>query len=139
MSRVGFRLLPHTADVAIATWGPSLDIAFAETVRALVAVTFDLRRVRATDERTVRVTGVAPVRLLVGLLDEVLYLLDTEGFLPARAFVVASPEGLDARLGGESFDPSRHERIGPLVKAITYHQIHVEPGPPVRVRLILDI
>ncbi len=139
MSRAGFRLLPHTADVAVAAWGPSLDEAFARTVRALIAVTFDLRQIRPVEERSIHVEGSDQARLLVGLLEEVLYLIDAEGFLPARACVSLSPNGLDARLHGERFDPGRHRRLGPLVKAVTYHEIAVEPGPPARVRLILDI
>ncbi|MBX6771731.1 MAG: archease [Chloroflexi bacterium] len=139
MSRAGFRLLPHTADVAVSAWGPSLDDAYAEAVRALTAVTFDLRRIRPLEERSVHLVGTDPVQLLVGLLKEVLYLIDAEGFLASRAHVALSPEGLDARLYGERFDPSRHERTGPLVKAVTYHEISVDPGPPSRIHLILDI
>jgi SHS2 domain-containing protein len=139
MSRVGFRLLPHTADVAVSAWGPSLDDAFAEAIHALIAVTFDLRQIRPVEERSIHVEGADRTRLLVRLLEEILYLIDVEGFLPGQARVALTPEGLDARLQGERFDPSRHERTGPLVKAVTYHEISVDPGPPARVRLILDI
>jgi SHS2 domain-containing protein len=139
MTRAGYRLLSHTADVALAAWGQSLGDAFAEAVRGLVAVTFDPRTIRKVEERTVTLTGESPTRLLVALLQEVVYLFDAEGFVPCRATIKIEDTSLDAHLSGEQFDPTRHERIGPGVKAITYHEAKVDPGPPARLRVILDI
>lgn len=139
MSQPGYRLLPHTADVAIAAWGPSVADAFAEAVRGVLAVTFDPRRVRCLEERPVEIHGDDLTQLLVALLQEVVYLIDAEGFLPACASVQISERGLQAHLQGERYDPERHRRVGPMVKAITYHQASVDPGPPARLRVILDI
>jgi SHS2 domain-containing protein len=139
MSRPGYRHLSHTADVGLAAWGSTLAEAFAETIRGTVAVTYDLRRIRPFDERVVGATATDDARLLVDLLDDVLYLVETEGFVPARATVALSDSRAEARLFGETFDPARHRRAGPQVKAITYHGLRIAPGPPARVRLLLDI
>jgi SHS2 domain-containing protein len=135
----GYRHFAHTADVGLTAWGPTLDAAFAAAVRGLVAVTYNVQRIQPREERVVVVKGDEPARLLVGLLDEALFLEETEGFLAARAHFARASNGLEGRLQGESFDPARHVRVGPEVKAITYHQITVDPGPPARVRVILDI
>jgi SHS2 domain-containing protein len=135
----GYRHFAHTADVGLTAWGPTLDAAFAAAVRGLVAVTYNVQRVRPRAERAVVVKGDEPARLLVGLLGEALFLEETEGFLATRADVARASDGLEARLRGEPFDPAHHARVGPEVKAITYHQISVDPGPPARVRVILDI
>jgi len=139
MTRAGYRLLSHTADVALAAWGPTIDDAFAEAVRGLVAVTFDPRTIRAAEERTVALNGDTSTRLLVALLQEVVYLFDAEGFVPCRAKIRLKDSTLEAHLSGERFDPTRHERVGPGVKAITYHEAKVDSGPPARLRVILDV
>jgi len=134
-----FRLFEHTADVGVLATGPTLAVAFAAVVRGMASVTYDLRRVRPREERVVRARAADPARLLVHLLDEVLFLEDTEGFIPRQAAVRLDPPDLEARLRGEPFDPARHRRAGQAVKAVTYHQISIESGPPARVRVILDI
>jgi SHS2 domain-containing protein len=139
MSRRGFRHLSHTADVGLAAWGPTLAEAFAEAIRGTVAVTYDLQRIRPAEERVVTATATDTARLLVSLLDDVLYLLETEGFVPANATIALSDGHAEARLFGEAFNPLHHRRSGPQVKAITYHDLRIAPGPPARVRLILDI
>lgn len=139
MSDRGYRHLAHTADVGLTAWGPTLAEAFAAAIRGTAAVTFDLRKIRPRDTRTIHVAESDPGRLLVDLLGEVLYLAETDGFVPATAEVELSPAGAIARLTGEIFDPARHRRAGPQVKGITYHGLRLESGPPARVRLILDI
>jgi SHS2 domain-containing protein len=134
-----FRLFSHTADVGLTAWGPTIEDAYAATVRGFTAVTFDLKSIRPREARTVVVEGADRERLLVRLLDEELFLGETEGFLTARASIRLDGHHLAATLEGETFDPRRHRRHGPEVKAITYHQIAVDPGPPGRVRVILDI
>ena len=65
--------------------------------------------------------------LLVDWLNHLLYLFDLDGFL-GRDFQVESltPERLEARVTGESFDPARHpSRTG--VKAATFHQLSIVP------------
>ncbi len=139
LSRSGYRLFPHTADIGLSAWADNLADAFGKAVRGLTAVTFDVRRVRPRETREVRTTGDDLAQLLVGLLTEALFLKETEGFLAAGAEVKIQPGRLSACLHGECFDPARHARIGPEVKAITYHQISVHCGPPAQVRVILDI
>ncbi len=137
--RPRFRLLEHTADVGLTATGETLADALGAAVRGVVAVTFDPRRIRPREERVVSVTDPDPARRVVRLLDEVVFLEETEGFLPASATVTETSNGLVARLVGERFDSTRHIRVGPAVKAITYHQLEVTPGPPARLRLILDV
>jgi SHS2 domain-containing protein len=139
MSRKGYRHFAHTADVGLTTWGPSLADAYSEAILGTAAVTYELGQIQPRLERVVQADADDLARLLVDLLDDVLYLADSEGFVPSRAEVEPSPGRAIARLRGELFDPARHQRAGPQVKAITYHDIQVDPGPPARVRLILDI
>jgi len=135
----GYRLTPHTSEVGIAAWGDTLAEAFEEAARALVAVTFDPRTVRIRETREVAVEAERPDRLLVRFLNEIVYLIDAEGFVPARARVELADGRLRAQLRGRVADSYRPKRRGPQVKAVTYHGLEVDPGPPWRVRVVVDI
>jgi SHS2 domain-containing protein len=78
--------------------------------------------------------------LLVDWLNHLLYLFDIDGFL-GRDFQVVSltPERLEARVTGESFDPERHpERTA--VKAATFHQLSIAPaGDGWQATVVLDL
>jgi len=65
----------------------------------------------------------------------------------AGAVVRAAPAGdaglegawrLRATLRGEAYDPARHG-YGSEVKAVSYHTLRVAPGPPARLRVVLDL
>jgi SHS2 domain-containing protein len=135
----GYRLFGHTSEVGFTAWGDSLAQAFEEAARALVAVTYDPRTIRLRETREVAVEGDRPDRLLVRFLGEMVYLIDAEGFVPARARVEMTEGGLTARLRGRVADSFRPTRRGPHVKAVTYHGLEIDPGPPVKARVVLDI
>jgi SHS2 domain-containing protein len=135
----GYRLFGHTSEVGFSAWGDTLAGAFEEAARAVVAVTFDPRTIRVRETREVAVEADRPDRLLVRFLGEIVYLIDAEGFVPFRARVELTEGRLKAQLRGRVADSSRPKRRGPSVKAVTYHGLKIAPGPPVRVRVVLDI
>lgn len=81
------------------------------------------------DARTVTLSAASPGELAVKFLNELVYLADTEGFLPssaaARVTEKAGALALEAALKGEADAFSRRAR-GLLVKAATYHNLKVE-------------
>jgi SHS2 domain-containing protein len=71
--------------------------------------------------------------LLVNLLEELIYLADTEGFVPDRAEVELNRQ-LRARLSG------RRTEVDPLVKAATYHGLEfARRGDTWQARVVLDV
>jgi SHS2 domain-containing protein len=122
-----YRQLPHTADLAWRLWGDSLPELFENVGRALSATLTDRRYLRRRATRDVSLTAIDREALLVDWLNHLLYLFDVDGFL-GRDFQVESltPERLEARVTGESFDPARHPaRTG--IKAATFHQLSIVP------------
>jgi SHS2 domain-containing protein len=122
-----YRQLPHTADLAWRLWGRDLPELFENAGRALSATMTDRRYLKRRATREVSLTADDRETLLVDWLNHLLYLFDLDGFL-GRDFQVESltPEGLEARVTGESFDAARHpERTG--VKAATFHQLSIVP------------
>jgi SHS2 domain-containing protein len=135
-----YRQLPHTADLAWRLWGKDLPELFENAGRALSATLTDRRYLRRRVTREVRLEAFDREALLVDWLNHLLYLFDIDGFL-GRDFQVESltPQRLEARVTGESFDASRHpERTG--VKAATYHQLSIVPaGDGWQATVVLDL
>jgi SHS2 domain-containing protein len=136
----GFRLLAHTADVGIESWGLDFAGALAQAVRALGAVLAGEGAGRAREERTVRLIEDDEEALVVALLQEVLFLLEAEGWLSVDAALCVEEAGvLTGHLLGEPFDGACHAE-GEAVKAVTWHGLAVEhAAEEVRLRVFLDV
>ena len=157
------RQVEHTADVALEVEADDLAAAFAEAALALgeVITGGGLPEPREAVRVTIEADDVES--LLVRWLAELLVHFDAEGFLTGAAEVALTPPTRDARpevvvvvdgraarvagegawrlratLRGEAYDPARHG-YGSEVKAISYHTLRVAPGPPARLRVLLDL
>jgi 2-amino-4-hydroxy-6-hydroxymethyldihydropteridine diphosphokinase len=136
---VDYRLLDHAADAGLEVRGVDLPRLLAAAAMALS----DAVAPRGTHVERSRVDVELEARdresLLVDLLQEVLYLLDTRGFLPVRAAVRMDEDGcaLRASLYGSGIDPSR---VRLPVKAATHHDVVVKPGERGWIaRVLLDV
>jgi len=135
-----FRVLEHTADIGFEAFGVTRAEVFANAARALFFLLVEPETVVPGDAVKVAVRGVNPADLLVNWLSELLYLHDAEGWL-FREFetISLSDTSLAAVARGEKLDPARHQ-LKLLVKAITYHQLVLEPTPPGwRAQVYVDI
>ena len=140
----GFRFLEHVGDGFVEAWGDSLEEAFVQAARAFYEVVSSARGVEPRLERVVEAEGHDLQELLYNVLEQLIILFDSEGFLASE--IVA--EGLERssagfrlrlRLRGEPYERGRH-RHGTHVKGVTYHMMEVDADSPVkRVRVLLDI
>lgn len=121
----GFELLPHTADTGFRAWGETLEELFAQAAGALVEIALDAAAAEAREARQIAAAGTDREELLVNWLNEVLYVLDGERFVPARCEALRIGEGaVCGRLVGEPRDDARHPpRM--VVKAATFHQLRI--------------
>lgn len=122
-----FRILEHTADIGFEALGATREEVFANAARALFHIIVELDSVELRQTVNLRVEGADPPSLLVNWLSELLYLQDTEGWL-FREFTInsLSDKSLAAVARGEKADAARHQ-LKLLVKAITYHQLELQP------------
>lgn len=119
-----------TSDVTFHAWGASLDDLFAAAVDATTdAMVADLDSIRPTEHRAVDAEADELDLLLLRLLDEVVFLKDTEGLLlradAVRVDVDGPPLCARATLVGERIDRARHE-LSADVKAVTLYGLRVE-------------
>ncbi|HVM44463.1 MAG TPA: archease [Candidatus Thermoplasmatota archaeon] len=138
MAPAGYAYFEHTADVGIRAWGATLDEAFANAARGLVAQMVDVEHARAVGEARLEVEAESLERLLFAFLDEVLDLFYTRLWVIVEAEVRLEGETrLVATLRGEAYDAARHGHVHEI-KAMTYHGLEVRRDPP-DVRVIVDI
>ena len=140
-ARARVTLLDHTADLGIEVRAESLDRLFEAAALGIVDVIVDATTVEVKQSRTLRLTATDREILLLKLLREIVYVYDTERWLPARVEVHLEDErALVAELGGEQLDPGRHE-VKTEVKAVTYHALEVlaSGAGGFRARVVLDL
>lgn len=135
-----YETFEHTADVGIEARGTSLRELFASAAEGMMSLLIDPAAVRAAEHREIRVGSDDLEGLLVDWLNELLVLLNADGFVPAAFNVteVSESPALVADVSGEPVDPVRH-RFRLDVKAATYHQVHVGKNDEWRARVILDV
>ena len=140
----GFRFLEHVGDVFIEAWGDSLEEAFTEAVKGFYETVSSMRGVEPREERVVEARGRDLGELLYGLIEQLIILFDSEGFLAGRVEAERIEERggeyvFRLRLWGEPYERGRH-RHGTHVKGVTYHMMSIDADSPVkRVRVLLDI
>ncbi|WP_232315655.1 archease [Mycobacterium celatum] len=79
--------MPHPADVTIEAWGPTREACLAEAVVGLAASFVDLSDATPVDTVTLEMAADDDEDRLVAALDQLIYLVDTQGVVPLRADV----------------------------------------------------
>lgn len=113
--------MPHTADVRIEAWAPSREHCIAEAVAAVVDSFAAVAEPAGTDGVEFAIEPGVDEDLLVGVLDEVIYRLDTAGQVPVEAAVQAADGGLRVRLSVT--DSERVDLVGAVPKAVSLHEL----------------
>ena len=112
----GHRAVPHPADITIEAWGPTRDACLAEAVIALVDTFADTTHASPSDVVVSELTARTDRDRLVAVLDQLIFLLDTEGWIPLGADVDVGPETVRLRMPVTSIDDA--ESIGAAPKAV---------------------
>jgi SHS2 domain-containing protein len=125
MSPPPFEILEHTADIGVRARGPSLAALFENAAAGLLEVAYDPQAVGARDSRPLAAEAADRESLLLNWLQEVLWLVDGEGWLPRRVEVhQISETRVTGTAHGEPRDPARHA-MRVIVKAVTYHLLSI--------------
>ncbi len=134
-----FRILEHTADIGFEAYGETEEEVLANAALALVSIITDPETIKIEDEKTIEVSADDREHMLVRYLNEVLYVIDGESFLPAKAVITRENDyTLRAVLHGETRSDIHDVRTD--VKAITYHQLTFEKtGTGYVIRVFVDI
>ncbi|MEV6162399.1 archease [Streptomyces sp. NPDC052052] len=128
----GHRTVPHTADLRVEAWAPTVEGCIGEAVRAVVEGFADTSRAATVGDRVCTVTAGADVDLLVSVLEEVVYRMDADGEIPLAVEPGAIRPAAHGRRLSVRFrmaDAGAAEAIGAVPKAVSLHGLRLGRGP----------
>jgi SHS2 domain-containing protein len=124
-----YERIDHTADFGIRVFAEDGPALFVGAAMAMVEQIVDKQRLRPSRRVRVEVTGADWADLMVEWLRELLFLVNGRELLVCSIRILTlEAYRVSADIEADPFDPARH-RIKGEIKAVTYHQIRVEPGP----------
>jgi SHS2 domain-containing protein len=128
-----FRWVEHTAELELELEAPDEAAIFGQALTAVAELIGDGSGPHLTHE--VEVEADEPALLLVEWLSELVYLAETEQFVPERIASLELGDGrLQARVEGHRGEPSQ------LVKAITLHRLEFRQlDDGWRARVVIDV
>lgn len=130
---------PHTADVILEAWGTDAAACFEEVVAALVETCADVSGAVPVGHHDVVLPSGPNDSMLLGLLDEVIFVLDVGEAMPVSAAVSETTAGgLSATLTLAARDTV--SPTGSVPKAVSRSGLLVEESPDrVRCRVLIDV
>jgi SHS2 domain-containing protein len=137
---VNFEFLDHTGDLGIRVFGENMTDLFRHAAEALFHVITDPQTIRSAKARKIMIQGNGLNELMVGWLNEFIYLFDTQGLLFYNFDILSlNEQALQATVRGEPYDESRHP-IKTTVKSATYHQLRIRQVEGIwEAQIILDL
>ncbi|XTZ17179.1 archease [Micromonospora echinospora] len=123
----GHRRVPHTADVRVEAWAPTREECLVEAVAALVESFADPGGAASTGSAGFDVPPGGDEDLLVGVLEEVVFRLETEGTLPVAVEVTDAGDG-GLRVRWRTVDTDAVELVGAVPKAVSLHGLRFDEG-----------
>ncbi|MEE9122128.1 MAG: archease [Syntrophobacteria bacterium] len=134
-----FQFIDHTADAGILVKAPTLEGMFETAGLGFSELVTRVDSLKCLIQRQFRLQEDDMETLLVSWLQELLYLLDTEGLIFGRFQVNLKDFSLEATAWGDVFDPDIHT-MKTEIKAVTYHQLEVvEDDQGWKAQVIFDI
>ncbi|MBI5797394.1 archease [Candidatus Woesearchaeota archaeon] len=137
-----YEFLPHTADVKFRAYGKSLEEAFQNAALATFAIMTDIKKVKAKTKKRVSVKAKSKETLLYDFIQELLFFVDTEGFLlhsVEELTIQKKKDGyhLHSVLVGDS---GEQYEIVTQIKSATYNDMFIkEEKNAVTIQMVLDI
>lgn len=120
-SASGHRSVPHTADLRIEAWSPTRDGCIKEAMLGTMESFLDIAMAYPKRTRRCRLIEERDDDLLVDVLEEVIYLLDTEGEAPVDIELHDLDGGVEVTFA--MVDASTLPQLGAIPKAVSLNDI----------------
>lgn len=118
--------MPHTADLRIEAWAPTRAGCIKEATLATVESFLDITSAQSKHTRRCRLTAERDDDLLVAVLEEVIYLLDTEAEAPVDLDLHDLHDGLEVTFA--MADATTLPQVGAIPKAVSLNDIRLSHG-----------
>lgn len=132
-----YEFLEHTADIKIKIYGKILEEIFENATSAFAEYISRGQKINSSKGKIVNIEGKDNESLLCNFLNELIYLMDAEQFITAKAKVTMRGNNLHAELFG---DRAENYKDLDSIKAATYSEIYVKKTDSGwEAQLVLDV
>ena len=138
---MSYRFLEHATDAIIEVTAKNLKEAFTVTADAVINLTLDQDKVEEKEGKEFSAKGKDLRYLLFSWLEEITYVLITEGFAIKRVeFDIKKNNDyqISAKAFGESLDFQKHN-FKVEIKAPTFYDMEIREDKGVFMRFLLDL
>ena len=138
---MSYKFVDHTTDAIIEVTAKNLKEAFLVAANAEINLTLDQDKVEEKDQKEFSAQGKDLYYLLFSWLEEIPFLLITEGFAIKRIELNIEKNGMYkiyAKAYGETLDLKKHN-FKVEIKAPTFHDMEIRENDHVYMRFLLDL
>ncbi|EIJ65815.1 hypothetical protein BD31_I2037 [Candidatus Nitrosopumilus salaria BD31] len=138
---MSYKFLDHATDAIIEINAKDIKEAFAVAAEAEINLTLDQDKVEEKDQKEFSAQGKDLYYLLFSWLEEIPFILITEGFAIKRIDFDIEKNGdykINAKAYGEPLDFKKHN-FKVEIKAPTFHDMIIKENHQVYMRFLLDL
>lgn len=138
---MSYKFLDHATDAFVEITAKDLKEAFTVTADAVINITIDQDKVEEKQEKKFSARGKDLRYLLFSWLEEITFVLITEGFAIRRIeFDILENDEytINAKAFGEALDLKKHN-FKVEIKAPTFYEMKIEQNGGVFMRFLLDL
>lgn len=123
-----YEFFDHTADAKFKAQGKTLEELFTNCARACSAIITDVDIIKPKKEHKIHITAKRLEAALFDFLDEILFLLDTEGFIlyDCKNIHITQSENTVSVSCTAVGDYHKHYDVSCNVKAVTYNEMYIK-------------
>ena len=132
-----FEFLDHTADLKIKVYGENIENLFENSILAITSFISNGEGIDSNSIREFNITGKDNNEILYKFLDEIIYLMDVENFIPSKGKVKYKENEIEVSLFGNENSKIKLNQI----KSATYHdmKINLDNKNNLFIEFVLDI
>ena len=138
---MSYKVLDHATDAFIEVTASSLTEAFKVAGDSVVDIILDNSKIEEKKERNIVVKGKDLNYLLYNWLEDLIYLIITEGFAIKKlniTFEKNEEYAISAQIFGEDIDIKKHG-FKVEIKSPTFHEMDIKQEKLVTMRFLLDL
>jgi len=138
---MSYKVLDHATDAFIEVTASSLTEAFKVAGDSVVDTILDNSKIEEKKERNIVVKGKDLNYLLYNWLEDLIYLIITEGFAIKKLNITVEKNeeyAISAQIFGEDIDIKKHG-FKVEIKSPTFHEMDIKQEKLVTMRFLLDL
>ena len=131
-----YKFFPHTGDIKFQAYGDSMNEMFENVTLAINHILSRGDKIISKKKKKIEIEGDDNKSLLYNFIEELIFLLDSEGFVVSKAKVRVNGNKLTAELSGDEASNYNLDQI----KAATYAEMHIEKkGDKWEAQTVVDV